>query len=253
MKTYLYIKTHNQTGLKYFGKTNKKDIETYRGSGTYWLRHINKYGYDVTTEILGEYELYSSDLVDDAINFSINNNIVESKEWANLEIENGLNGRGPKYSEDFILDICEHYKNRKDIEEHYPGILHAAKTYNILDKITSHMVHSSRLWDESTILEAATQCSTKSEFTSLFPGAADAARALGIWGTVTSHMKSVRKPKYDLQVALEEAKKYNSKTEYISKSKMCHWVRASGYWGEATSHMVNPAKGRKLKTSSPLD
>lgn len=87
----LYIKTHNITGLKYFGKTKSKDPHKYKGSGVYWTNHINKHGYDVTTEILGQF----TDIVECkkvAILFSKNNNIVESKEWANLIDENGING-----------------------------------------------------------------------------------------------------------------------------------------------------------------
>ena len=88
--TYLYIKTHNVTGLKYFGKmtTNRKQ---YRGSGTYWLRHIGKYGYDVNTEVLG-YFTDEISCVLYALEFSRINDIVDSKEWANLYPENGLNG-----------------------------------------------------------------------------------------------------------------------------------------------------------------
>ena len=87
----LYIKTHNITGLKYFGKTKSKDPYKYKGSGVYWTNHINKHGYDVTTEILGQF----TDIVECkkvAMLFSKNNNIVESKEWANLIDENGING-----------------------------------------------------------------------------------------------------------------------------------------------------------------
>ena len=41
--TYLYIKQHSITGLKYFGKTTV-DPYKYKGSGMHWLRHINKHG-----------------------------------------------------------------------------------------------------------------------------------------------------------------------------------------------------------------
>ena len=54
MSIYLYVKTHNITGLKYLGKTINPDPHSYKGSGTIWLRHIKKHGYDVTTEILKE-------------------------------------------------------------------------------------------------------------------------------------------------------------------------------------------------------
>lgn len=88
----LYIKTHNKTGLKYFGKTIKKDIEKYTGSGKYWKNHIHAHGYDVTTEIYAQFEEECDDLINTALYFSESNNIVNSKEWANLIPENGLGG-----------------------------------------------------------------------------------------------------------------------------------------------------------------
>ena len=91
MLIYLYVKTHNQTGLKYFGKTYR-DPQMYRGSGLYWKRHIAEHGYDVTTEIIGAYD-DPVELTEAAIKFSIENNIVESDEWANLVSENGLDGK----------------------------------------------------------------------------------------------------------------------------------------------------------------
>jgi hypothetical protein len=53
MTIYIYVKTHNKTGLKYLGKT-EKDPYKYKGSGKEWLPHIKKYGNDVTTVILKE-------------------------------------------------------------------------------------------------------------------------------------------------------------------------------------------------------
>lgn len=51
----LYLKTHNQTGLKYLGYT-KNDPMKYKGSGVYWKSHLSKHGNDVTTEILFQSE-----------------------------------------------------------------------------------------------------------------------------------------------------------------------------------------------------
>lgn len=90
LPTYLYIKTHNKTGLKYFGKTSN-DPYDYRGSGKHWLAHIKKHGNDVSTEILGYYTI-KEECQQIAEEFSIKNNIIESKEWANLILENGLDG-----------------------------------------------------------------------------------------------------------------------------------------------------------------
>ena len=94
--TYLYIKTHNVTGLKYFGKTTN-DPDRYRGSGKYWLAHIKKYSYDVTTEIFGYY-IDKEQCIKAATQFSKDNNIVyavnesNKKIWANQIIENGIDG-----------------------------------------------------------------------------------------------------------------------------------------------------------------
>lgn len=99
--SYLYIKTHNKTGLKYFGKTTQNPY-TYQGSGTYWAQHIVENGYDVTTTLLNNNMPYDSedDLIRDAVRFSIANNITESKEWANKRIENGDGGD---------TSMCENY------------------------------------------------------------------------------------------------------------------------------------------------
>lgn len=104
---YLYRKTHNITGLKYIGIT-KKDPFVYKGSGKYWVAHLNQYGSDVSTEILHECSeenleywcLYYSDLYD----------IVESKEYANLKPESGYGGtgmKGKKHSEETKRKIGE--------------------------------------------------------------------------------------------------------------------------------------------------
>jgi len=106
--TYLYVKTHNVTGLKYFGKTTS-NRKRYRGSGHYWVRHINKHGYDVTTEILG-YFTDQDECVKFATDFSIANNIVDSNDWANERIENGLDGgdtTSSKSEEDISIIVAK--------------------------------------------------------------------------------------------------------------------------------------------------
>lgn len=89
--TYLYVKTHNKTGLKYFGKTTSNDPVSYKGSGVYWNRHIKINGDDITTEIIGYYD-NPEDLQYAAEKFSKEYKIVKSKIWANLIEENGFIG-----------------------------------------------------------------------------------------------------------------------------------------------------------------
>lgn len=90
--TWLYIKEHNVTGLKYFGKTTRDPLK-YKGSGTHWTRHISKHGNDTTT-IWCQLFTDREELTQYAVEFSIKNNIVESAEWANLIVEDGLGGGG---------------------------------------------------------------------------------------------------------------------------------------------------------------
>lgn len=109
----LYVKTHKKTGMKYFGKTTKKDPFQYNGSGKYWIKHLKKHGYDVITEIIGRYET-QEECKKVALDFSKKNNIVESNEWANLRIENGIDGApvGNTFSSETIKRMSEIKKNK---------------------------------------------------------------------------------------------------------------------------------------------
>lgn len=88
--TWLYIKQHNVTGLKYFGKTIKNP-DTYNGSGVRWVRHLTKHGTDVST-IWKQLFTDKTELNHFALKFSQDNNIVESNKYANLKPEDGLMG-----------------------------------------------------------------------------------------------------------------------------------------------------------------
>jgi hypothetical protein len=83
---YLYVKTHQITGLKYLGKTVCKDPHAYKGSGKMWQAHCKKHGYIYNTEII--FQSDSKDAIKEkGIYYSQFWNIVESKEWANLKQE----------------------------------------------------------------------------------------------------------------------------------------------------------------------
>jgi len=91
MPIYLYVKTHNKTGLKYLGKTIKKDPHKYTGSGTRWLNHLKKYGFDYTTEIIRECQS-EEELLEWGLYYSQLWNVAGSPEWANLKEEAGEGG-----------------------------------------------------------------------------------------------------------------------------------------------------------------
>lgn len=90
--TYLYVKQHSITGLKYFGKTISKDPIKYLGSGTRWTKHINKHGKEHVITLW--YKLFDDQklLIEYALLFSEHWDIAQSKDWANLIPENGIGG-----------------------------------------------------------------------------------------------------------------------------------------------------------------
>lgn len=87
------IKTHNQTGLKYLCYTQSEGVyyDNYKGSGKHWKSHLKKHGDDITTDLIyesnnyDEFKLY-------AIAKSLEHDIVNSDEWANLKVEDGTGG-----------------------------------------------------------------------------------------------------------------------------------------------------------------
>jgi hypothetical protein len=91
--TRLMIKRHTKTGLRYFCKTPRKNYLKYLGSGSRWASHIKKHGTEfVVTDWVSEPFTNPDDIKDFAVLFSELFNIVESEDWANLKIEDGLEG-----------------------------------------------------------------------------------------------------------------------------------------------------------------
>ena len=91
---YLMIKTHNKTNLKYLCKkstTKRETCYSYKGSGSYWKKHLKIHGSDISTEIIEECST-KSELIERGIYWSNKLNVVTSDEWANLIPERGDGG-----------------------------------------------------------------------------------------------------------------------------------------------------------------
>lgn len=88
---YLMLKTHTVSGIKYLCKTSKQDPYKYSGSGKIWKRHLKKYGYYFTTEILATCSTIE-ELKQLGLYYSKLWNIVENTEFANLVVESGDGG-----------------------------------------------------------------------------------------------------------------------------------------------------------------
>lgn len=89
----LMIKTHKVSKLKYLCYTRSigKSYDNYKGSGTYWKSHLRKHGNDIVTELI--YETHDKEIFKKvAIEKSLQYDIVNSKKWANLKIEEGDGG-----------------------------------------------------------------------------------------------------------------------------------------------------------------
>jgi hypothetical protein len=86
----LYLK-ESPLGLKYLGITSKKNPYKYKGSGSYWKKHLKSHNFsnsDVKTIIL--YQTYSKEeLKKMGLHYSKIYDIVNSKEFANLCYESG--------------------------------------------------------------------------------------------------------------------------------------------------------------------
>lgn len=88
---YLMLKTHNVSGIKYLCKTSRSNPYTYSGSGKIWKRHLKKYGWSFTTEILAECKT-KDELIQKGQYYSTLWDVVNSKQFANLVPENGDGG-----------------------------------------------------------------------------------------------------------------------------------------------------------------
>lgn len=160
MTIYLYVKTHNDTGLKYLGKTSAKDPHAYPGSGKYWVSHLKKHGFTYKTEILRECETkeevkewgeYYSNLWD----------VVRSKEWANFRPETGDGGAtrgmtGKKHTKATKIKISEKNKGHKHTDEAKKKIGAAAKNRTVSEETKEK--HRNKVWSEKAIQNRLNNC-----------------------------------------------------------------------------------------------
>ena len=145
---YLYVKTHNITGLKYLGKTKSKNPNTYKGSGKRWSNHIKKHGYNVTTKILFQSE-NPKEIKQMGLYYSRLWNIVQSKEWANLKEESGDGGWNQELATQGLLNKYgvnrphlvpgAKEKTQKTIFQKY-GVLHNLNIPYIRDKCNAALL-----------------------------------------------------------------------------------------------------------------
>jgi hypothetical protein len=128
--TRLYIKQCPHCGLKYFGKHSGQDIEKYPGSGVRWNNHLNYHEVE-PVHLWNSDWYYDTSISRFALKFSHINKIVESDVWANLKLEDGLNGGFDHLNDGSELHIERTRKGRlganKTIKEKY-GVENISQT-----------------------------------------------------------------------------------------------------------------------------
>lgn len=138
------IKTHNITKLKYLCKTilEGKRFNEYVGSGKYWLNHIKAHGNNISTEIIYETDDFEN-FKKFAIDKSIEYDVINSSEWANLILEGGegfhgnhkeetknkisCSSKGRHISEEAKINMSKAQKGKKLTVEHRKNLSLAQK------------------------------------------------------------------------------------------------------------------------------
>jgi hypothetical protein len=119
MTIYLYHKHCSHCGLKYFGRTIRPNPYKYLGSGRKWKAHVKKYGKEhMITDWVKSFES-QEECTEYAFAFSNNHNIVESSDYANLCLEDGLHSSG-------TINISEETRNK--ISQSSKGRVHSEET-----------------------------------------------------------------------------------------------------------------------------
>jgi group I intron endonuclease len=190
---YLYLKTHNKTGLKYLGKTTQDPFK-YKGSGKYWKRHIKKHGKDISTNILLATES-KQELIETGIYFSRLWNVVKSPEFANLKEENGDGGsdKGRKLSEEHKEKISN---TTRGTNNPFYGKIHSNSTKK---RISNSLVGQTSPMKNRKMPKTAVIKKYKKTVVNgvVYNSAKEAAKVVGIpYSTVTRNCKSDKFPNF---------------------------------------------------------
>jgi hypothetical protein len=147
----LYLK-ESPLGLKYLGITSRKNPYAYKGSGSYWKKHLKCHNFssnNIKTIIL--YQTYcKEELKEKGLYYSKMYDVVDSKEFANLCYESGecstLGYVPTQETKNKYLPKISHKVKRIKDEKIYNSVNEAARENNIYP---SHLRHRLNLYDLS--------------------------------------------------------------------------------------------------------
>jgi hypothetical protein len=222
--TRLYIKECN--GLKYFGKSIRHDILKYTGSGIRWLNHIEKHGTtNIQTLWISDWFKCPEELHNFATKFSIDNDIVNSPDWANLAIEDGFSGGHYNLAAKTELERHRIYKkvsntlNNKTEEE---KALISKKHSLSLKKIWAH-----KTTDQRDMHAANTSIGVKA-----------------MWANLSDDLKSARKAK---EMHTKNAKSAEEKAAISQKQREAKINRSQESRDAAIEKMLEKRRARQAR------
>ncbi len=237
---YLYIKIHIK-GLKYFGRTIN-DPYKYKGSGPHWKRYLKKYGNNVKTIVIASFEDDDPRLQTYAETFSTENDIVESKEWANKIPESGIqNYHSPTinyYTNSELIKIAKTFKTRKELGDYSRSVYGTILSRGLKEECFSHMETLRR--DNVTDEEIHTQAlkyNKIEDWKSTSDSFYFVAHSRGILEEVTSHIKRtcIKKTKEDITEAIDKCEYL---TDFINRYSSLYVIsKKEGWYKELTKDL----------------
>lgn len=246
MKTYyLYLK-ESPLGLKYLGITTR-DPYRYVGSGKYWKRHLKAHNIsflDIKTTIVFSSTI-KQEINDIALEYSEKFKIVESKDFANLMPESGIDctlgrvcseetkrkisesNKGKTPSKETIDKILKNRKSNKGIFKHSEETKRKLSEWRKGKKLSIETIEKMRAKTKGSRLKAhfkeVHQYDLEGNYLKSFPSVIDAIKEYSsdIYNAVSGKHKTAggfqwRYIKYD-KIAL-----YSEKINRIEKSKVVY-------------------------------
>ena len=161
------------------------------------------------------------------------------------------------YKNNWINDICKHmseiykpfkywtyenckieslkYNTRNNFKKNCVGAYNSARNNKWLDEICSHMIktiNKSNYWTYENCLIESLKYNTRSEFQKNSGSAYAAARENNWLKSLCAHMNIIPKPlsDYTKEECIEEALKYNSKSEFLANAISFHSAANKNGW-----------------------
>jgi hypothetical protein len=131
------------------------------------------------------------------------------------------------------------YSTKNELRNKNQGCYKAARKNGFLDQICYHMISGKLKWDKNKVIEAAKEFKNRIEFKKNKQGAYSAALKNGWLDEACAHMKEyVRETYWTKEKCREEAKNYNTRSEFNEKSRGAYSSAYNNNWlDEICIHM----------------